>query len=61
MSYKRLSDSTNHSAGRMIPSTLADQYAPTLARWFGVRDIDLDFVAPNLVNFAQRDLGFMIA
>jgi uncharacterized protein (DUF1501 family) len=47
--------------GRMIPSTSADQYAATLARWFGISDVDLDVVAPNLANFAQRDLGFMIA
>ncbi|MGB5689647.1 MAG: DUF1501 domain-containing protein [Woeseiaceae bacterium] len=46
--------------GRMIPSTSADQYAATLARWFGIPDADLDVVAPNLGNFAQRDLGFMI-
>ena len=46
--------------GRMIPSTSADQYAATLARWFGIPDMDLEVVAPNLGNFAQRDLGFMI-
>jgi uncharacterized protein (DUF1501 family) len=46
--------------GRMIPSTSADQYAATLARWFGIADVDLDVVAPNLGNFGQRDLGFMI-
>ena len=45
--------------GRFIPSTSADQYAATLARWFGIPDTDLDVVAPNLINFAQRDLGFM--
>ena len=44
----------------MIPSTSADQYAATLAKWFGISDTDLDIVAPNLSNFAQRDLGFMI-
>ncbi len=46
--------------GRFIPSTSADQYAATLAKWFGIADAELDTVAPNLSNFAQRDLGFMI-
>ena len=48
------------SGGRMIPSTSADQYAATLAKWFGIADAELDVVAPNLANFALRDLGFMI-
>lgn len=46
--------------GRMIPTTSADQYAATLAKWFGVDDLDLDMVAPNIDNFATRDLGFFI-
>jgi uncharacterized protein (DUF1501 family) len=46
--------------GRMIPTTSADQYAATLAKWFGIPDIDLDIVAPNIGNFATRDLGFLI-
>lgn len=45
--------------GRMIPTTAADQYAATLAKWFGVDDADLESVAPNLGNFAARDLGFL--
>lgn len=45
--------------GRMIPTTSSDQYAATLARWFGVNDNELDLVAPNIGNFAQSDLGFM--
>jgi len=45
--------------GRFIPSTSADQYAATLAKWFGIPDVDLDLVAPNLANFPIRDLGFM--
>ena len=46
--------------GRLIPSTSADQYAATLARWFGIPDVDLDIVAPHIDNFVQRDLGFMV-
>jgi len=46
--------------GRMLPTTSADQYAATLARWFGIDDVDLTSVAPNLDNFIQRDLGFML-
>ena len=45
--------------GRIIPSTSADQYAATLARWFGIPESDLNVVAPNLSNFTLRDLGFM--
>ncbi len=46
--------------GRMIPTTSADQFAATLAKWFGIPDVDLDIVAPHIDNFAVRDLGFMI-
>ncbi len=46
--------------GRMIPSTSADQFAATLARWFGIDPLDLGVVAPNLGNFAVQDLGFMV-
>jgi uncharacterized protein (DUF1501 family) len=45
--------------GRMIPALSADQYAATLARWFGVPDARLASVAPNIDHFAQRDLGFL--
>jgi uncharacterized protein (DUF1501 family) len=47
------------SDGRIIPTLAIDQYAATLARWFGVPDAQLGVVAPNLGNFAQRDLGFL--
>ena len=46
-------------SGRTIPTTSADQYAATIARWFGIEDVDLGVVAPNLDNFVVRDLGFM--
>ncbi len=46
--------------GRFIPTTSADQYAATLARWFGVSDTQLVQVAPNINNFTNRDLGFLV-
>ncbi|WP_363800163.1 DUF1501 domain-containing protein [Lysobacter firmicutimachus] len=45
--------------GRIIPTTSVDQYAATLARWFGVEEGDLDAILPNLRNFPTRDLGFL--
>ncbi|MCK6264409.1 DUF1501 domain-containing protein [Vibrio sp. ZSDE26] len=46
--------------GRMIPSISSDQVGATLATWFGIEDYALDAVFPNLVNFEERNLGFMI-
>jgi uncharacterized protein (DUF1501 family) len=46
--------------GRWIPSTAVDEYAATLARWFGVAEGDLPVVLPNLGRFRTADLGFMV-
>lgn len=46
--------------GRFIPAVSADQYAATLASWFGVGDTDLVKIAPSINNFAMRNLGFMV-
>jgi len=45
--------------GRLLPSTSVDEYASTLALWFGVNPSDLSYIAPNLGNFSNPDLGFM--
>jgi uncharacterized protein (DUF1501 family) len=42
-------DATNE--GRWIPTTSLDQYAGTLANWFGVPTADLPTIFPNLANF----------
>jgi len=47
------------SDGRWIPTTSVDQYAATLAKWFGVPDADIPAVVPNIARFATRDLGFL--
>ena len=46
--------------GRWIPTTAVDEYAATLARWFGVAQSDLPLVLPNLGRFRRPDLGFMV-
>ena len=53
--------------GRLLPSTSVDQYAATLAKWFGVADSELAGVLPNIRHFGAAagrldypaDLGFM--
>jgi uncharacterized protein (DUF1501 family) len=45
--------------GVWLPSTSLDQYAATMASWFGVPDSALTSVFPNLSNFATAKLGFL--
>ena len=42
--------------GRLLPSTSVDQYAATLARWFGVADGELAGILPNLRRFGADRL-----
>jgi uncharacterized protein (DUF1501 family) len=45
--------------GRWIPTTAMDQYAATLATWFGVGAGNLPSIFPNLANFSTGNLGFL--
>lgn len=47
--------------GRLLPSTSIDQFAATLANWFGVSASDQLMILPNLSNFTTHNLGFMSA
>jgi hypothetical protein len=47
------------SRGSWIPTTSTDEYAATLARWFGVDPDNMHLVLPNIGRFAHSDLGFM--
>ena len=52
------SDDTGNE-GRWIPTTSVDQYAATLATWFGLPGASLATVFPNIGNFATQNLGFL--
>jgi uncharacterized protein (DUF1501 family) len=52
-------DSGANARGRWIPTTSVEQYAATLARWYGLPEADMTTVFPNLANFPNTNLGFM--
>lgn len=47
------------STGRWIPTTAVDQYAATLASWFGIDGDGIETVFPNLGRFTTPNLGFI--
>ncbi len=52
------SDTGSNAKGRWIPTVSVDQYAATLAAWYGAGTADLLTIFPNLKNFSEKDLGF---
>lgn len=58
-----LEDQWHVGQGRLLPSTSVDQYAATLAKWFGVADAELTNILPNITHFGGTgypvNLGFM--
>lgn len=45
--------------GRLLPTISVDQYAATLANWFGVSASDMPTVLPNIGNFTTKNIGFI--
>jgi len=45
--------------GRWIPTIAVDQFAATLASWFGADATALALVLPNLSAFSPINLGFI--
>lgn len=52
-------DDTTSNRGQWIPTTSIDQYAATLASWYGLAGPDIATVFPNLFKFAVPNLGFL--
>jgi uncharacterized protein (DUF1501 family) len=52
-------DGGSSPRGRWIPTTSVDQYAATLADWYGLATGDRTLVFPNIGQFSSQTLGFM--
>ena len=52
-------DGGTNPRGRWIPTTSVEQYAATLATWYGLSSSDLTAVFPLIGRFSSANLGFM--
>jgi uncharacterized protein (DUF1501 family) len=52
-------DDTTSNRGQWIPTTSIDQYAASLATWYGLQVSDRASVFPNLATFATPTLSFL--
>ena len=52
-------DGGSNPRGRWIPTTSVEQYAATLALWYGLSPADLPAVFPLINRFATSNLGFL--
>ncbi|HEY0407382.1 MAG TPA: DUF1501 domain-containing protein [Pyrinomonadaceae bacterium] len=53
-------DSGSNPRGRWIPTTSIDQYAATLAAWYGLSASDIPTVFPFIGRFSASNLGFLM-
>jgi len=52
-------DGGSNPRGRWIPTTSVEQYAATLATWYGLSTVDLPAVFPLIGRFSTPNLGFL--
>ena len=52
-------DGGSSPRGRWIPTTSIEQYAATLASWYGLSSADLTAVFPLVGHFSSSNLGFL--
>ncbi|HEX2271449.1 MAG TPA: DUF1501 domain-containing protein [Pyrinomonadaceae bacterium] len=52
-------DGGSNPRGRWIPTSSVEQYAATLATWYGLSTADLPAVFPLIGRFSTANLGFM--
>jgi uncharacterized protein (DUF1501 family) len=52
-------DGGSSPRGRWIPTTSVEQYAATLANWYGLSSADLPAVFPLIGRFSTPNLGFL--
>jgi uncharacterized protein (DUF1501 family) len=48
-----------NTRGTIVPTLSVEQYAATLAQWFGVSAASLPSIFPNLTNFSTQNIGFL--
>ncbi|RYG26800.1 MAG: DUF1501 domain-containing protein, partial [Burkholderiales bacterium] len=51
----------NMSGNILVPQMSVDQYAGTMARWFGLSDSQVASIFPNISNFTNRYYDFLAA
>ena len=48
-----------NTRGTLVPTTSVDQYAATMAQWFGVSPQNVGSIFPYVGNFPTANLGFL--